>query len=80
MSDAVESLKSHNFVDAVMYINNKGLIQNITPDGVRFVEENLLPDDDLVVDGLKDTDKLMKSGASIDTDSELPVLISLRYL
>lgn len=63
-----------------MYINNKGLIQNITPDGVRFVEENLLPDDDLVVDGLKDTDKLMKSGASIDTDSELPVLISLRYL
>ena len=38
LSDAIESLKSHNFVDAVMYINNKGLIQNITPDGVQFVE------------------------------------------
>lgn len=70
LSDAVESLKSHNFVDAVMYINNKGLIQNITPDGVQFVEENLLTDDDFIIDGLKDTDKLMKSGASIDTDSE----------
>lgn len=70
LSDAVESLKSHNFVDAVMFINNKGLIQNITPDGVQFVEENLLTDDDFVIDGLKDTDKFMKSGASIDTDSE----------
>lgn len=70
LSDAVESLKSHNFVDAVMSINNKGLIQNITPDGVQFVEENLLTDDDFVIDGLKDTDKFMKYGASIDTDSE----------
>ena len=70
LSDAVESLKSHNFVDAVMFINNKGLIQNITPDGVQFVEENLLTDDDFVIDGLKDTDKFMKSGASIDTESE----------
>lgn len=70
MSDAVESLKSHNFLDSVMFINNKGLIQNITPDGVQFVEENLLTDDDFVIDGLKDTDKFMKSGASIDTDSE----------
>ena len=70
LSDAVESLKSHNFLDSVMFINNKGLIQNITPDGVQFVEENLLADDDFVIDGLKDTDKFMKSGASIDTDSE----------
>ena len=70
LSDAVESLKSHNFLDSVMFINNKGLIQNITPDGVQFVEENLLTDDDFVIDGLKDTDKFMKSGASIDTDSE----------
>lgn len=70
LSDAVESLKSHNFLDSVMFINNKGLIQNITPDGVQFVEENLLTDNDFVIDGLKDTDKFMKSGASIDTDSE----------
>ena len=70
LSDAVERRGSHIFVDAVMFINNKGLIQNITPDGVQFVEENLLTDDDFVIDGLKDTDKFMKSGASIDTDSE----------
>ena len=44
LSDAVESLKSDNLVDAVMFINNKGLIQNITPDGVQFVEENILTD------------------------------------
>lgn len=68
LSDAIESLESHKLVKAVMYINNKGLIQNITPDGVQFVEENLLTDEDLVVDGLKDTDQLLKSGASIDVD------------
>lgn len=66
LSDAVKSLKSHNLVDAIMYINNKGLIQNITPDGVQFVEENLLSQDDLIKDGLKDTDQLIKSGAKID--------------
>ncbi|WP_462358187.1 P-loop NTPase fold protein [Phocaeicola coprocola] len=68
LSDAVESLKSDNLVDAVMFINNKGLIQNITPDGVQFVEENILTDDDLVEDSLKNTDKLMKSGIPIDID------------
>ena len=70
LSDAVESLKSHNLVNAVMFINDKGLIKNITPDGIQFVEENLLTDDDFIIDGLKDTDKFMKTGASIDTDSE----------
>ena len=44
--DAVDSLKSNNLIDAILYINNKGLIQGITPDGVQFVEENLLTDDD----------------------------------
>lgn len=68
LSDAIESLESHKLVKAVMLINNKGLIQNITPEGVEFVEENLLTDEDLVVDGLKDADQLLKSGASIDVD------------
>lgn len=72
LSDAVESLKSHNLVNAVMFINNKGLIQNITPDGIQFVEENLLSQDDLIEDGLKDTDKLIKSGAKIDVDIDTP--------
>lgn len=70
LSNAVESLHSHNLVEAVMYNNDKGVIQYITPDGVQFVEENLLTGNDLLVDELKDTDRLMKSGASIDTDSE----------
>ena len=70
LSNAVKSLKSDNFVNAIFFTGDEGLIHNITPDGVLFVEENLLSDDDLVVDGLKDTDKLMKSGATIDVDRE----------
>jgi hypothetical protein len=70
LSNAVKSLKSDNFVNAIFFTGGEGLIHNITPDGVLFVEENLLSDDDLVVDGLKDTDKLMKSGATIDVDIE----------
>lgn len=70
LSNAVKSLKSDNFVNAIFFTGDEGLIHNITPDGVLFVEENLLSDDDLVVDGLKDTDKLMKSRATIDVDIE----------
>ena len=70
LSNAVKSLKSDNFVNAIFFTGDEGLINNITPDGVLFVEENLLSDDDLVVDGLKDTDKLMKSRATIDVDIE----------
>ncbi len=70
LSNAVKSLKSDNFVNAIFFTGDEGLIHNITPDGVLFVEENLLSDDDLVVDGLKDTDKLVKSRATIDVDIE----------
>lgn len=70
LSNAVKSLKSDNFVNAIFFTGDEGLIHNITPDGVLFVEENLLSDDDLVVDGLKDTDKRMKSRATIDVDIE----------
>lgn len=38
------------------------------PDGLQYVEENLLTDEDLVADGLKDTDKFVKSGGVIDVD------------
>ncbi len=68
--DAVDDLNEHNFLKASFFINNNGHIHKITPTGVQYVEENLLTDEDLIIDGLKDTDKLMKSGASIDTDSE----------
>lgn len=68
LSDAVDSLKTHNFLNATMFINNRGTIHNITPDGLQYVEENLLTDEDLVADGLKDTDKFVKSGGVIDVD------------
>lgn len=68
LSDAVKSLKSSNYVNASFSIGDRGMIHNITPDGVQFVEDNLLTQDDLVVDGLKDTDILMNSGAIVDID------------
>ena len=70
--DAIENLFKQNLLNATFFINNNGHIHDITPDGVQFVEENLLTDEDLVIDGLKDTDKLMKSDTSIDVniDSE----------
>lgn len=70
LSNAVDNLFHENFLNATFYTNNNGHIHDITPDGVQFVEENLLTDEDLVVDGLKDTDKLMKSGTSIDVDTD----------
>lgn len=70
LSNAVGTLFHENFLNATFYTNNNGHIHDITPDGVQFVEENLLTDEDLVVDGLKDTDKLMKSGTSIDVDTD----------
>lgn len=72
LSNAVDNLFHQNLLNATFYTNNNGHIHDITPDGVQFVEDNLLTNEDLVVDGLKDTDNLMKSGASIyvDTDPE----------
>lgn len=66
--DAIESLKSQNLVKAILFMNNKGMIGDLTPKGIQYVEENLLTDDDSIVDGLKATEKLMKSGALVDVD------------
>lgn len=68
LSDVVEKLKSQNYLNAIMYINNRGTITGITPDGLQYVEDNLLTDEDLIADGLKDTDNFVKSGGVIDVD------------
>lgn len=70
LSDVVNSLKSQNYLDAIMYINNRGTITGVTPEGLQYVEENLLTDEDLVADGLKDTDIFVKNGGVIDVDVE----------
>ena len=70
LSDAVRSLKNQNLVNAIFFVGDEGFIDNITPDGVQYVEENLLTDEDLAIDGLKDSDVLMNSGAKIDLDIE----------
>lgn len=37
----------------------------LTPDGLQYVEENLLTDEDLAINGLKDTANFIKSGTII---------------
>lgn len=76
LSDAVENLNNNNYLQATFFINNKGIIRNITPEGVQFVEEYLLSKDELIEDGLKDTAKLIKAGATIDVETNTDPEIS----
>lgn len=68
LADAFESLHSNNYLTATFLINNKGIIHGLTPEGVHFIEEHLLTDEDLIADSLRDTDTYIKSGHKLDLD------------
>lgn len=69
LSKAVESLGSSGMIDKpVMMIGGHFVLTGITSEGMEYVEENLLSDKEIVVDGLKDTERLVKSGAEIKLD------------
>lgn len=68
LADAFESLHSNNYLTATFLINNKGIIHGLTPNGVQFIEEHLLTDEDQIADSLRDTDTYMKSGHKLDLD------------
>ena len=70
LADAFESLRSNNYLTATFLINNKGIIHGLTPEGVHFIEEHLLTDEDLIADSLKDTDSYTKSGYNLDIDTD----------
>ena len=54
LSDAIKSLTDYGYVKAHFTIRG-GVVLGITPDGVEYVEENLLTKDDVLVDSLNDT-------------------------
>ena len=69
LSKAVESLGNSGLIDKpVMMIGGHFVLTGITSEGMEYVEGNLLSDKEIVVDGLRDTDQLAKSGAEIKLD------------
>lgn len=69
LSKAVESLGNSGLIDKpVMMIGGHFLLNGITSEGMEYVEGNLLSEKEIVVDGLRDTDQLAKSGAEIKLD------------
>lgn len=42
LSDAMRSLKEQDYINATFFISGEGLIHRITPDGLQFVEDNIL--------------------------------------
>lgn len=71
LETALRSLVNSNYIKVAFATgSNVGLITDITPEGVEYVEDYLLSKDEHIIDALKDTDRLMKSGAVIDDGSE----------
>lgn len=60
--DAAKGLKDAGLIKIVSYIGGKVTITEITPDGIEYVEENLLSKEDLMSDGLTDTTKFYNQG------------------
>jgi len=69
MTKAVESLWNDGLIEKpIMMMGGHFIINGITSNGMEYVEENLLTDEEKVQDGLSDTDRLMKSGAKVTID------------
>ena len=68
LSDAAKGLKEDGYINITFFIGGDGYISGLTPNGVEYIEENLLSQEDQIIDGLSDTDKMMKSGADIQID------------
>ena len=68
---AFKGLKENGYLNITFVIGpNIGFIQGITPDGVDYIEEDLLSENEHTTDALKNTDRLTKSGVTIDDVTE----------
>lgn len=67
--DAFLDLKASNYIKATFFNNNRGDVIGITPQGIDYVEDNLLSDNDKLVDSLRDTDKMIKEGYDVDVET-----------
>lgn len=72
LSSAAESLKDSGYINATFFEGGDAIIMSLTADGIEYVEENLLSQEDLVIDGLNDTSKAFENnphGIDVDLDS-----------
>ena len=66
VSDAAKGLKESGYINLTLFMGGDGCISGLTPSGIEYVEENLLSVDDQIIDGLSDTDKMMRSGNNVN--------------
>lgn len=57
LSSAAKSLRDSGYINATFYVGGDALIMTLTAAGIEYVEENLLSQENLVIDGLNDTSK-----------------------
>lgn len=73
LSSAAKSLKDSGYINATFFVGGDALIMTLTAAGIEYVEENLLSQEDLVIDGLNDTSKEFANNPpaiDIDIDSK----------
>lgn len=61
LSLAVRSLNDSGYIKATFFAGGDSLVQ-LMPTGVEYVEDNLLSQKELVLDGLQDTEKMVANG------------------
>lgn len=66
VSDAAKGLKESGYINLTLFMGGDGHISGLTPSGIEYVEENLLSVDDQIIDGLSDTEKMMRSGNNVN--------------
>lgn len=74
LSSAAESLKDSGYINATFFEGGDAIIMSLTADGIEYVEENLLSQEDLVIDGLNDTSKIFENnshGIDVEPNSSI---------
>ena len=62
LSSAAHSLKDSGLINVTFFTDGDGIIMGLTANGIEYVEENILTHEDLIVDGLNDTSKMVENG------------------
>lgn len=68
LSSAANNLKDLGYINAIFFEGGDAIIRSLTANGIEYVEENLLTQEDLVIDGLNDTSKYMNHRAIVIND------------
>lgn len=67
--DVLKQLKNDGYIRGYLYQNAKFDIVDITPIGIEYVEDNLLTEEEELINSLRDTDKMVKEGYTVDIES-----------